>query len=248
MPSRVNIFLKKTLPYQSHLRTMVPPTYADRMIDQPTTPHYCSIHYSHQSIDRSTHMSLISNFFVLSPRGDTILSKIYRVSSANAAAHERSHAEAFWRKVRFWDGAGVTVTPSPEFASTAPPVIGSAASFTDDRDAMTGGDEDVASGRKKDAPPVFLMPDGLNYIHIKRNGLIFACSSPTNVSPCTVIEVCSTYFLLYTSSSFPFHFQSVDSITLAATDTDIQGLQRLLRDTFRRIHSKKLYSSIRTTR
>jgi len=33
------------------------------------------------------------------------------------------------------------------------------------------------------------MPDGLSYIHVKRNGLIFGCSTSRNVSPCTVVEV-----------------------------------------------------------
>jgi AP-4 complex subunit mu-1 len=40
-----------------------------------------------------------------------------------------------------------------------------------------------------DAPPVFLMPDGLTYFHVKRNGLIFGASTARNVSPNTVVEV-----------------------------------------------------------
>jgi hypothetical protein len=35
------------------------------------------------------------------------------------------------------------------------------------------------------------MPDGHTYIHIKRNGLIFAASTVRNISPNTVLEVMS---------------------------------------------------------
>jgi AP-4 complex subunit mu-1 len=34
-----------------------------------------------------------------------------------------------------------------------------------------------------------MMPDGLTYFHVKRNGLIFGASSARNVSPNTVVEV-----------------------------------------------------------
>ena len=46
---------------------------------------------------------MITNFFVLSPRGDTVIAKTYR-SKSGVGAHERSHTEAFFRKVKFWDG------------------------------------------------------------------------------------------------------------------------------------------------
>ena len=47
---------------------------------------------------------MISNFFVLSPRGDTILAKQYRVDKkGEMGAHERSHTEALFRKIKFWD-------------------------------------------------------------------------------------------------------------------------------------------------
>lgn len=35
------------------------------------------------------------------------------------------------------------------------------------------------------------MPDGLTYIHVKRNGLLFACSTARNVSSVTIIELLS---------------------------------------------------------
>lgn len=54
------------------------------------------------------------------------------------------------------------------------------------------GGEGSAGGKDKkfgDAPPVFVMPDGYSYLHVKRNGLIFGCATEKNVSPVVVIEV-----------------------------------------------------------
>ena len=49
---------------------------------------------------------MISNFFVISPRGDTIIAKDYRSDRGDVGAHERSHTEAFFRKIKFY-GEGV---------------------------------------------------------------------------------------------------------------------------------------------
>lgn len=106
---------------------------------------------------------MISNFFVLSPRGDTIILKQYR-SNVASEIHERSHTEAFFRKIKFWEGNGATTDDAP------------------DQHQRTG-----------DAPPVFLMPDGHSYMHIKRNGLIFGASTVRNVSANTVLEVRPIY-------------------------------------------------------
>uniref|UniRef100_A0A7R9WWM0 MHD domain-containing protein n=1 Tax=Craspedostauros australis TaxID=1486917 RepID=A0A7R9WWM0_9STRA len=108
---------------------------------------------------------MISNFFVLSPRGDTIIAKTYRNDRGNEGAHERSHTEAFFRKIKFWNS-----------------------------DDVEGGRSEGAKTDKKkgDAPPVFIMPDGLSYIHVKRNGLIFCCATARNASPTTIIEFLST--------------------------------------------------------
>jgi AP-4 complex subunit mu-1 len=110
---------------------------------------------------------MISNFFVLSPRGDTILAKQYRseINKAEMGAHERSHTEALFRKIKFWDDN------------------------TSDDDAQESSQQQSESKRTGDAPPVFAMPDGLTYFHVKRNGLIFGASSARNVSPNTVLEV-----------------------------------------------------------
>lgn len=110
---------------------------------------------------------MISNFFVLSPRGDTIIAKQYR-NEGETTAHERSNTEAFFRKVKFWDDS------NKDGASK------------DGADPEEGAS---SSGSTGDAPPVFLMPDGLTYMHVKRNGLLFGCSTARNVSAVTVIEV-----------------------------------------------------------
>jgi AP-4 complex subunit mu-1 len=113
---------------------------------------------------------MLSNFFVLSPRGDTIIAKDYRHERGGMGAHERSHTEAFFRKIKFWDD--MTLAP------------GSGTMME-----VAVNDSEDGSKRKGDAPPVFMMPDGLSYFHVKRNGLIFGCSTARNVSPTTVIDV-----------------------------------------------------------
>lgn len=120
---------------------------------------------------------MIANFFVLSPRGDTIIAKRYR-NEGEAAAHERSHTEAFFRKVKFWDDLNEA---SNNDGTSAPPA--------DSNATEEGPTSSVSTG---DAPPIFLMPDGLTYMHVKRNGLIFAVSTARNVSAVTVIELLST--------------------------------------------------------
>eukprot|EP00537_Pseudo-nitzschia_pungens_P000919 CAMPEP_0172358946 /NCGR_PEP_ID=MMETSP1060-20121228/3215_1 /TAXON_ID=37318 /ORGANISM="Pseudo-nitzschia pungens, Strain cf. cingulata" /LENGTH=477 /DNA_ID=CAMNT_0013080387 /DNA_START=54 /DNA_END=1490 /DNA_ORIENTATION=- len=118
---------------------------------------------------------MISNFFVLSPRGDTIIAKRYR-NEGDASAHERSHTEAFFRKIKFWDDNSGAGSSNLDAGSDNPA-------------AEEGQTSSVSTG---DAPPVFLMPDGLTYMHVKRNGLIFACSTARNVSAVTVIELLNT--------------------------------------------------------
>ena len=114
---------------------------------------------------------MLNEFFVLSPRGDTIIAKQYRNDRGDVGAHERSHTEAFFRKIKFWNDTG-----NEEYEDLQ------------DQDALA---EDGAKlKRKGDAPPVFMMPDGMCYIHVKRNGLIFCCTTARNPSPNTVIEVC----------------------------------------------------------
>ena len=112
------------------------------------------------------HSRMISNFFVISPRGDTIIAKDYRSDRGDVGAHERSHTEAFFRKIKFYgqDGDGEDQHPK----------------------------EKEEAKRKVHAPPVFIMPDGLSYFHVQRNGLIFGCSTARNVSPTTVVQVGST--------------------------------------------------------
>jgi len=127
---------------------------------------------------------MISNFFVLSPRGDTIIVKQYRNDRGDAGAHERSHTEAFFRKVKFWDDRddGAAGTSSNDNVNGSSP-------SGDNGATEEGASSCVSTG---DAPPVFMMPDGLTYLHVKRNGLIFGCATARNVSAVTVIELLNT--------------------------------------------------------
>jgi AP-4 complex subunit mu-1 len=116
---------------------------------------------------------MISNFFVLSPRGDTILAKQYRTDKEREmGAHERSHTEALFRKIKFWDDMAL---------SEVDEAIKEQQLLADNKES--------GSKRSGDAPPVMMMPDGMTYFHVKRNGLIFGAASARNVSPNTVVEV-----------------------------------------------------------
>lgn len=148
--------------------------------------------------------AMITNFFVLSPRGDTVIAKTYR-SKSGVGAHERSHTEAFFRKVKFWDG----VAPgTPGMDTTLG--LGSG-SGKPSASAEAGGEGTDSSSKEKrfgDAPPVFVMPDGYSYMHVKRNGLIFGCATEKNVSPVVVIEVSSLSYCISIINSLGYCFVS----------------------------------------
>jgi hypothetical protein len=179
---------------------------------------------------------MISNFFVLSPRGDTIIAKNYRNEKGNTGAHERSHTEAFFRKIKFWDDASY-LTPGGGTKDTS-------------KDKVTTS-ESEARNKKGDAPPVFMMPDGLTYMHVKRNGLIFGCATARNSSPVTVIEVGPNLYFRIPISNFYIPISLIFCIPLArlrpAPLYHCPRLQGLLWHPFGRGDTKKLYSAIRTT-
>ncbi|KAL7446220.1 hypothetical protein ACHAXM_010323 [Skeletonema potamos] len=131
---------------------------------------------------------MITNFFVLSPRGDTVIAKTYR-SKSGVGAHERSHTEAFFRKVKFWDG----VAPGTPGMDTTLGLGSGGNKLSADPLSGGSGEGSEAKESKKfgDAPPVFVMPDGYSYMHVKRNGLIFGCATEKNISPVVVIELLS---------------------------------------------------------
>ena len=137
---------------------------------------------------------MISSFFVLSPRGDTILSKMYR-TNPSIGAHERAHTEAFFRKVKFWNDMNNNTTTSSGSSDhhimdvSNQYLSGGGVEMDGQNGAVNLRGCIVDDGVKRDPPPVFVMPDGQSYLHVNRNGLIFACATARNVSPCTVIEV-----------------------------------------------------------
>jgi AP-4 complex subunit mu-1 len=113
------------------------------------------------------------------------LAKQYRNEKGREmGSHERSHTEALFRKIKFWDDSKEAVDED---------AIEATAALVDPTVKEGGGGTSSSSGaaakRTGDAPPVLLMEDGYTYFHIKRNGLIFGASSAKNVSPNTVLEV-----------------------------------------------------------
>ena len=144
---------------------------------------------------------MISQFFVLSPRGDTIISKKYRNErgDSNSASHERNNTEAFFRKVKFWndnvDDDGINIIGAAETTSAADGGGGGDKNSSDNNNNTNASSKDPDDKKSSgDAPPVFLMPDGLTYMHVKRNGLIFGCATARNVSAVTVVEVSVWFF------------------------------------------------------
>jgi AP-4 complex subunit mu-1 len=144
---------------------------------------------------------MISSIFVLSPRGDTVLSKMYR-TRPEVGAHERSHTEAFFRKIKFWNsmhgdndgycGSGGHDANVSGNVSVNGNTTNTTNTTSNNNDEKENHDQQPKHPKtKKDPPPVFLMPDGQSYLHINRNGLIFGCATSQNISPCTVIELLS---------------------------------------------------------
>jgi len=117
-------------------------------------------------------MASLSSFFVLSPRGDTIIKKEYRFSLGQSGAEKdlKSSVEMFFRKVKFWDTSKDGGWDGPD-------------------EARAEADESENFDMPKvDAPPVFLL-DGESFLHIKRSGLIFGCATRYNVSPSQTLEL-----------------------------------------------------------
>jgi hypothetical protein len=196
---------------------------------------------------------MISNFFVLSPRGDTILAKQYRVTATGMGAHERSHTEAFFRKIKFWNDeqdhastVGTIRTSSSSNATTSMTTTTNGGDLSTDAATETQQQQHNNNPKKTgDAPPVFLMPDGWTYFHVKRNGLIFGASSARNVSPNTVLEVSETslaFLTLFLSLSLSNdRFCSFCLFVCLALVHDRTYIQGLLRNVIGRSIAKELY-------
>ncbi|CAN0088228.1 unnamed protein product, partial [Hapterophycus canaliculatus] len=90
----------------------------------------------------------VSQFFILSPRGDTIISKDYRgdavAGTTDTFFRKASGSSKHRAYVKFWEGG--------------------------------------------DPPPCFTI-DGMNYIYVRKNGLLFAVSTHWNVSPSMFLEL-----------------------------------------------------------
>lgn len=229
-------------------------------------------------------MIVLNNFFIISPRGDTVIAKSYRTSD-DVGAHERSHTEAFFRKIKFWDGiatpgiadsTGLTPTGVTSGGGDADSgADGGTSSGSAAADGAAGSNGGSGGGesteRKGDAPPVFIMPDGLSYIHVKRNGLIFGCSTNRNVSPCTVVEVSfvlgQRQNIVNTArdvpSIFPMPYAQPPPLPRECANMyaallppnpfhiaslqNCQSIQGLLRHTVRGGHTEELHLAVRTS-
>ena len=128
-------------------------------------------------------MGSISQFFALSGRGDTILSKEFRGDVRLLLAPRPCCAPHCCPPT-------LTLPSPPTRAETtrAPPPI--CRPFT--RAQVPKGTNETFFRKVKlwkgEAPPVFNV-DGINYLYVKKNGIFFVATTKFNVSPSFILEL-----------------------------------------------------------
>ena len=140
---------------------------------------------------------MISNFFILSSRGDTIITKDYRLHTTTSQSSEakctlptsRLLQELFFRKVQFWDSMAHDNKSSALLAEDVNATTKSKSKEPDSND--NDNDNDSSSYSKEDAPPVFPLTPSIHALHIRRNNLLFVLLTARNPSPATCIELLS---------------------------------------------------------
>jgi AP-4 complex subunit mu-1 len=118
-----------------------------------------------------------SQFYVLSPRGDSIIYRDFRHDVS------KSTVEIFFRNCKFWNGKN----------QEAPPV------FVRQHDNEASGAEqssrderhhsDVSLFSRLLSSSCVQNMDGINYLYIKKNGLFFVFTTRHNVSPSLGLEL-----------------------------------------------------------
>jgi hypothetical protein len=120
----------------------------------------------------------LSSFFILSPRGDTIISRVsdcgaYRGGrgqkqrpASNSNTSDSQPMLWLWHRIYHQqDFRGDSLPNAAEILFRK-----------------------VKFWEKGDAPPVFHL-DGLNFLFVRKNGLLFGATTRFNVSPSTIIEL-----------------------------------------------------------
>ena len=139
---------------------------------------------------------MISQFFVVSPRGDTLIFKDYRGDVP------RTTSEKFWRHVKFAKGEA-----EPVFVSRSSAAAPSAAPFSTPG-APAGAPlartahrwlrcARCARLRCFRAPGIVgahpwcyaQCIEGVNYMYVKKSGLYLCITSRYNLSPCMILEL-----------------------------------------------------------
>uniref|UniRef100_A0A7N2MII7 AP complex mu/sigma subunit domain-containing protein n=1 Tax=Quercus lobata TaxID=97700 RepID=A0A7N2MII7_QUELO len=117
---------------------------------------------------------MISQFFVLSQRGDNIVFRDYR------GEIQKGSTEIFFRKVKFWKEDGQEEAP-PVFVGMI---------FTS-KMASHSSLYPLKLILGCDFPVLMFSPnlDGVNYFHVKVVGLFFVATTRVNVSPSLVLEL-----------------------------------------------------------
>lgn len=127
-------------------------------------------------------LGALSSFFILSPRGDTIIIKV----CTHACTDRLCLSMCTW-------GSG-RQSQSTHANQTNPPSHTHLPQKTKDfrGDALPNAAEilfrKVKFWEKGDAPPVFHV-DGVNFLFVRKNGLLFGATTRFNVSPSTTVEL-----------------------------------------------------------
>jgi len=148
---------------------------------------------------------MISNFFILSPRGDTIITKDYRLHSpslddnnndAGDTAGEggslptgRFLQESFFRRVQFWNEFDEDEKCGGVGGGGYDAHDGAGAEGQKDGEGENDDDLNGKNKIKRDAPPVFPLTKSIHAIHIRRSGLLFVMLTTRNASPSVCIEL-----------------------------------------------------------
>ena len=130
-----------------------------------------------ESVDANNNDNAISSIFIVAPRGDVIIKREYRKDVPE------NQAEIFFRLVKFW---GTERNKSGEgFAGAG----GLGGKENENSENIFGEGEDATSSKHSSAAPPTFNDQGVNYLHVKANGVYVVATTRANCSPSFVLEL-----------------------------------------------------------
>ena len=122
----------------------------------------------------------ISSIFIVAPRGDVIIKREYRKDVPE------NQAEIFFRLVKFW---GTERNKSGEgFAGAG----GLGGKENENSENIFGEGEDATSSKHSSAAPPTFNDQGVNYLHVKANGVCWSALQLRNKGRGQLEHMCSS--------------------------------------------------------